>query len=119
MKLTEIENEQALDFLADVIDPIAKIMSDEKVEKMNKAQKPVLTMASYILKSHKKEVIEIVAMMHGENPATYRFNTVSLLHDVVDVLNDPDVLSLFSLQGQMMEDEHSGSATENTEEKEQ
>lgn len=116
MKLREFENEQALDLLADIIEPIARIMADDKIEKMVKAKKPVLIIASHILKNNKRDVIEIVAMMNGADPATFKFNTVTLLKDVVEIMDDPDIISLFTSQGQMTEEGSSGSATENTEE---
>lgn len=119
MKLREFENEQALDLLADIIEPIAHIMADDKVEKMVKAKKPVLIIASHILKNNKKDVIEIVAMMNGADPTTFRFNTVTLLKDIVEIMNDPDIISLFTLQGQTTDSESSGSATVNTEEEKQ
>ena len=119
MKLREFENEQALDLLADIIEPIARIMADKKVEKMVKAKKPVLVIASHILKNNKKDVIEIVATMNGADPATFKFNTVTLLKDIVDIMSDPDIVSLFTSQSQMTDSVPSGSATENTEEEKQ
>ena len=114
MKLREFENEQALDLLADIIEPIARIMADKKVEKMVKAKKPVLVIASHILKNNKKDVIEIVATMNGADPATFKFNTVTLLKDIVDIMSDPDIVSLFTSQSQMTDSEPSGSATVST-----
>lgn len=119
MKLSDFENEEALDLLADIIEPAARIMGDKNVEMMTKSKKPALVIAGYALKNHKDSVIEIVAALHREDPTKVRFNTASLLKDLLDILNDRELLDLFTSQGQTTEGEPSGSATVNTEESEQ
>ena len=119
MRISDYENEEALDLLADLIEPAAMIMSDKKVEGMVKSKKPALLIAPYILKNHKKSAIEIVAALHREDPARVKFNAVSLLNDLLDIINDPQMAELFTLQSQNPQDIVSGSATENTEEEEQ
>lgn len=119
MRLTDYENEDALDLLADIMEPAARMMADEEIGKMSRAGKPALVIAPYILRNHKKEAIEIVSAMHREKPGEYRFNAVSLLKDLVDILSDDEVLGLFSSQGQNQGDTSSGSATENTKAKKQ
>ena len=119
MRLSDYENEEALDLLAELIDPVARIMADKKVKNMADSKKPVLLIASFILKNHKKEAIEVVAALHRENPKTYRFTAISLLNDLVDIMNDEEVLGLFYSQGQTGERNSSGSATASTEESEQ
>lgn len=119
MRLSDYENEEALDLLADLIDPAARIMADKKVEAMVKSKKPALLIASHILKKHKKESIEIVSALHREDPGKYRFTAISLLNDLLDILNDEQVIGLFTSQGQTTERTYSGSATESTEESEQ
>lgn len=114
MRISDFENEDALDLLADIIEPAAVIMSDKEVVKMQNAQKPALLLASYILKNHKKSAIEIVAALHKEDPKKVRFNAVTLLKDVVDLIGDPLVRDLFTSQGQNEQEKTSGSATENT-----
>jgi len=119
MRLSDFENEEALDLLADILDPATEIMADKNVEVMVRGKQPTLKIASYILKNHKGPVIEIVAAMHKEDPKTIKFTPVQLLKDLTDIMNDKDVMSLFTLQGQLTEGDTSGSAMENTEESEQ
>lgn len=117
MRLTDYENEEALELLADIIEPAAVIMSDKKVSDMVQSGTPVLIIAPYILREHKKEVVEVVAGVHRESPATYKFNAVSLLSDLLDIINDPELISLFTSQGQNLQDTNSGSAMETGKEK--
>ena len=114
MRLSDYENEEALDLIADLIEPAARIMQDKKVEALVNKKEPAIKIAGYILKNHKQSAIEIVASMHRESPETYRFTALTLVNDLLDILNDPQIEELFSSQGQISTS--SGSATENTKE---
>lgn len=118
MKLSDFENEEALDLLANIIDPAAEIMNDPKVVKIFK-ERPPLFAVKEILLHHKQAAIEIVAAMHGKKPDEYKFNILTLTGDVLELLNDPEVAEVFSSQSQTGAETSSGSATESTEDEEQ
>lgn len=115
MKLSEIKGEAAIDVLADLIDPMSEIISDKEIETLFKMNAPKLKLVKTALKKHKKEVIEILAVLDGESPETYDVNIVTLPLKVLELLNDPMVANLFQSQGQKNQEEHSGSAMGNTE----
>lgn len=115
MRLSEIEGEQALDILADIIDPIAEIATDEEFGEMMRAKVPKIHLVKKMLKDHKKSVIAIMAALDGEKPETYRFNLLTLPMKILEIVNDPEVEQLFQSQSQMTELPSSGSVTENTE----
>ena len=117
MRLSDFENEEALDLLADLIEPASVVMTDPEVKKMAQAKKPPLVIASYILRHHKKSAIEIVAAIHREDVSKCKFNAISVLNDLLDILNDPEIEAVFTSQGQTTASTSSGSATENTTEK--
>lgn len=116
MRLSEIQGEKAITTLADLLDPIETIFADMKVvaafrdEKTSKMKK-----AKVMLKEHPKEVIEIMAIMDGETPETYNVNLLTLPKKLVELLNEPELASLFQSRGQMTEDASSGSAQGNIE----
>jgi hypothetical protein len=114
MKLSEYKGEQALDMLADLIEPVTAIMADKEIARMAKAQMPVIKVAKLAIKNHKKEVIEILAILDGADPKNYaeKVNLFTLPAKLMEILNDPDVMSLFTLQGQKTVETSSGSATE-------
>lgn len=114
MRLSDFENEDALDLLADIIEPAAEIMQDEKIVQIIRSGKPPLFAVAEILRKHKKSAVEIVAAIHKEKPQTIRFNVISLTNDILDILNDPEIQQVFSSQSQTQESTYSGSATENT-----
>lgn len=115
MKLSEIKGEKALDMVADLIEPASKIMADEKVKKIYYSQ-PRLKLVQYIIKKHKKSIIQILAILNEEDPKEYveKITLTTLPLIVIDLLNDEDLLQLFSSQGQITEETSSGSVMENT-----
>ena len=67
------------------------------------------------IKKHKKEVITILAVLDGEDPATYNVGLLTLPIRLIQLVNDKELVSLFQSQGQSMEETSSGSATVSTE----
>lgn len=117
MKLSEYKGEQALDMLADIIEPAAIIMADKEIAAFAKSGMPAIKFVKPIIKNHKKEVIEILAVLNGEDPKRYaeKVNLFTLPKKLLEIINDPDLMSLFSSQGQKMDETSSGSATESIE----
>lgn len=87
MKLSEIQNEQALDVLADIIEPAASILADEEVKRIYNTE-PKLKLVSYIIKNHKQSVIEIMAKLDGKEPENYTFTLLSLPKKLLELIND-------------------------------
>lgn len=109
----DIKDENALDVLAEVIEPISSICTDEKIK--DYFEKPMALLASYMIKNHKKEVMQILQAMSGEE---YHCNLATLTVDLITLVSDETVQSLFKSSVQSGELNASGSATENTEETE-
>lgn len=101
MKLSEIKNEEALDLLGDLLEPVAEILADPKVKEMF-GGKPI-KLASYIIKTHKTEIIQILARMDGVPVEEYTCNVFTLPVKVLELLNDENLKELFTLQAQMSE----------------
>lgn len=113
MKLSEIKGEQALDVLADILEPAARIISDDEIEKAYKSGQK-LKAVKIAIKDHKRDVITILAIMDGEDPETYEPNVLSVPIKLFEILNDPDVMGLFLSQEQSMEEISSIPAMEST-----
>ena len=110
-KLSEIVGEDALDILADLIEPFMAIAQDKQFVLYVRSRQTVKA-AKLCIKNHKKEILMILALLEGEDPSTYKPPLLRLPKLIVELLNDPELVSLFpSLQTEMS----SGSATENTE----
>lgn len=115
MRLSDFKDEEAIDVLADLLSPAAIIMGDPEMEKIGNSGKPKLLMAQYALKAHKKEVIEVISILHRTPVKDLKFTVASLLKDLMDILNDPELQELFFSPGQMTDVASSGSVTGNTE----
>ena len=120
-KLSEIQNEDAIDVLADLLDPIAEISKDKGVTAPNKDEdgnpvpKTRLEAVQYVMKHHNRAVLKILAILDGVPLEEYNVNVVQVPLKVYELLNDKDMLAFFQSQGLNLSGVFSGSATENTE----
>ena len=72
MKLSEYRNEAAIELLADILEPATKILADEKIKELING--PRISLIKYVLKNHKSEIIEILAIMDGVPVEEYECN---------------------------------------------
>lgn len=114
MRLSDLKGEQALDVLGDIIEPAVRIMKDQKIAAAARAGN-TLEIVRILCKDHKQEVITMLAILDGEDPATYEVGLLTLPAKLMELLNDPEVQRLFTPRGQTEEKTSSGSASENTE----
>lgn len=111
-KLSEYKDGEALDLLADLLEPVSLILADKEVVKRFKKNK--LKGISYCIKKHQKQVIEVMAYLEGVPVKEYHCNLISLPKTVLDILNDKELMDFFGLQLQTGTEESFGSVTENT-----
>lgn len=121
MRLSDYKGEDALDLIADLMEPIGCILEDKKFQQAvesveNNSQ--LLKVAKHLLKNHKRECIEILARIDGIPVKEYKPNVFELTKKVVELIGDPQVQELFISQGQIKTAANFGSATGNTEDKE-
>lgn len=113
-KLSEYVGEDALDLLAELIEPAIHIMQDEELQsRFGQENVVVADIASLVVKRYKKDILKILTLLSEE--ADYNPNIFVLLKDVIDLFNDEELIDFFNSQVQMTESESFGLATENTE----
>ena len=112
MKISEFKNEKALDVLADLIDPLSVILTDDEIKRVYKEEKSKLKLIKTLLKTHKAEIIQILAILDDTPVEDYKVNVLTLPVKLMEVLNDPTIQELFTSQGQENTETSSGSATE-------
>lgn len=100
-KLCEYQNEEAAEILADLIDPISEIASDKDVKENFKSSK--MKTAKIILKKHGKPLIDILSIYEGIPREEYHVNPIGLVRKTFNILNDKDVMSVFTSQEQTEE----------------
>lgn len=111
MKLSDVRGDRTLDVIADLIDPIAEIASDEEAvalfrrEKVPEGVEPrdffvrrARKAAPALLKGHKRQMIQILATIEGTDPADYAesLNLAKLLRDLVELLTDEEFVAFLS-----------------------
>lgn len=116
--LADIKGDAALDLVADLIEPVTKIMSDPVVaaayrgtdEEPGSKAKAIKA----AIKTHKKEVTTILALMDEKDPKTYQPSAMVIPVRLMQLLNDPDMNDLFTSPDQISEENTSGSVSENS-----
>lgn len=118
MRISDIKGEKALDVIADLLDPVAEISTDNEVRTLLGTGKAADRKKAIKLgiKNHKKAVITMLAVLNDKDPETYEPSIYALPMMLLDILNDPEVKTLFGLQEQTSDGISSGPVQENTEE---
>lgn len=119
MSFIKLENEEALEALADMLEPAAAICADQTLQFMVRSNKPMLSIATTILRKHPKEVVAIMAASECVPVDEYKINPIGLIKKLMELLNDKEMQDFFILQAQTAAPMSFGEPTENTEEKEQ
>ena len=123
MRLSEIKGENAIDVLADILDPLTEILADPKVKEVARSNGPTLIKASKILKYQKKAVLEMLAILNQTPAEEFKPSLLELPLMLTELINDvkenKELISLFQSQGQMIKDAPFGPATENIKETEE
>ena len=115
MAYNTLKNEQAIEALADIFDPIMEIASDSEVVSAARSGESALAVKK-ILKNHAKSVVEIMARLDNTPVEEYECDMLTLPVKLIMLFNRPEFEVLFQLQGQTEEATSSGSATQNTKE---
>ena len=113
MKLSEYQGEAALELLAYLIEPAGEIMSDKEIGEVFKKNR--FKAIGLAIKNHKKAVMQIMATMDGVPVDEYKCNVFTLPVKILELLNDSELIRLFTYQGQTGGAKSSGSASENIE----
>lgn len=123
MRLSEIKGEEALDVIAEILEPAATILADEEVKAAIESRKPYILIAKVILSRQKKAILEVLAILERKNPNEFKPSLIELpimlIHLLEDIAENEELISLFHSQGPMMGSVSSGSVMENTKETEE
>lgn len=114
MRLSELKNEQAIEALADMFDPMMELASDPEIRALANADNKI-SLVKLILKKHARSIFEIMAITEGVPVDEYECNALTLPAKLLELFNSPEFGFLFPSQGQREEPTSSGSAMENTE----
>ena len=120
--LKDFQDEQALDLLAEIFEPMVNIMSDnEFLVAFDNGKR--LEAVKIAIKNHKEDVMLILASMDGVPVEEYHCNfftlPVRLIEVITEIMKEPELMGFFVPQSGKKLANTSGSATENTQEAEE
>lgn len=93
-KLSEIRGEDALDVLADLLEPVSEIFTDnEFINKIRGGEK--MKACTLAIRNHKAAVLRILATLNGVAPEAYNPSLAEIPILLLQLLNDPDVVAVF------------------------
>ena len=110
MRLSDIKGDRVFDVIADIIDPIANIASDETASALFKREKlpDGMTAKAFLLerarksvpallKGHKGDIITVLATIEGVSADDYRasLTLAKLMQDTAELLTDEAFGELF------------------------
>ena len=110
MRLSDIKGDRVFDVIADIIDPIANIASDETASALFKREKlpEGMTAKAFLLerarksvpallKGHKSDIITVLATIEGVSADNYRasLTLAKLMQDTAELLTDEAFYELF------------------------
>lgn len=117
-KLSDYKGEEALQLWSDLLDSFVDIMSDKEIADSLRARKPALLSAKLIVEKKPKEAIKILTRI--DDTEIDGLNLLTRLASLVlEIVNDSTLQSFFGFAPAVrLEKTPTGSAMENTEEKE-
>ena len=105
MKLGELKGEQAIEVIADLIAPITNIAEDQQnllhfpaTRQGNETHREMAvrdfkTKIPKLLKTHKKDVLDILCAVNGSDPND--LSMLDIIKGIIELMNDKDFLNLF------------------------
>lgn len=110
-RLSDYKNEEAIDLIADLLEPIAVIINAIRTEK--EGCKTKVELVSKLIKDHKNEVKSI--LLRIDPTELTAINIVSRMTSfLMDMQADEDMLYFFNSAANEMENTSSGGVTETT-----
>lgn len=116
MKLSEYRNEEAIEVLADMIEPASEIFSDKAIADGFRNDEKVATIVAKILKNHTRAALNLLAAVKHVPANEYDANIVQIGKDLIEMLSDKELLGFFKSQAAEMAPQSFGDALEITEE---
>lgn len=113
-KVSDIRGKDAIDLLADLIDPVIDIMSDKMLAEVYSKGRNA-DVAKYIMKNYSDQILLIMALIEGEDPNEYQPSPADIVINIMQILNDPVFSQFFTSQAQSMVEASSGSVMQSTE----
>lgn len=95
-KISEYKNKDAVNLLADLLDPVSEIVADPKFSEMaNNKDTTKIALIQYIMKAHAESLIKMFAIIDGVPVEEYEINAVEIPTRLVSIFNDTGLANFF------------------------
>ena len=119
MKLSEYKNEDAINLLADLLDPISELFTDKSVIAIfNNKEASKIEQIQVMLRSNPKAIIKMFAILDNKAVEEVSYSIPEMIAKLYEIMQDTDLTSFFKSQAQNEAQQSSGPATETTKETE-
>jgi len=114
MKLSEIKGDRAVEVIADLIEPVANIASDKECADLFSvkpvkgedgnvtARKHLVKKVPLLLKTHKRDVIQIIATLDGKSIDD--MNLFNIMQSLISMIQDEALIELFTSAARSVEE---------------
>lgn len=96
MRLSEFKGDEALDVLAELCEPVLELCADEEIKNAFTGKMPKVKIIKPLIKNHKQAIKHILATLDCKPVEDYEINLLTLPIKILEVLNDPEITSLFT-----------------------
>lgn len=100
-KLIEYKNEEATAILADLIEPVGKIITDKEIKENLQDNK--IQAVKTALKKYGKEIIDLLAIYEGIPREEYNVNPIQIFSKALAIANDKEFMAAFTFSEQIAE----------------
>jgi hypothetical protein len=121
-KLSEYKDDEAMDVLAEIIEPASHLIADKdfkiaiRGDKKNNVKPDRAKAVKIALKEHRQDIVSIMASLEQVPVEEFHYNLFTLPKMVLDIFNDKELIDFFTYQSEENSEMSSGSAMANTEE---
>lgn len=117
-RLSDYKDDEALDLLGEIIEPIMEIAQDAKVKDTIFGEKrDFAAFVKTLVKDHRKSVIEVMAVLDNTPVAEYHCDLMTLPLRIYDIITSKTMLDFFSSLAEMASESASISVLQPIEEK--
>lgn len=118
-RISEFKDDEAMDVLAEILEPAVNIAKNKKFVNAfrgTKDEKPNrIEAVKILLNENREDIVKIMAILNETPVEDFHYNLLTLPSMILQVMNDKEMLSFFSTQGETDSATSSGSVMENTE----
>ena len=121
-KLSEFKDDEAMDVLAEILDPMVHMMQNKKFvlafkgDKKNDIKPNRVEAIKIAITDNRADVVKIMAVLNETPVEEFHYNLLTLPQMMVEMFNDKELIDFFGYQSETDSEIPSGSAMENIEE---